>query len=152
MHTFALRRKTLLRLSAAVYLEAIATDPFAPSPDRPGWFGLNELHDDGQVPIIAQNTSLSFGLLLPPDASFDKPASQLCASVGTYPDIFAVVPLIRDRGDILGPDRRELPGCCRESSSDHVAINAGVQPLHLFLQSSRVGVGRRASILPSYTP
>ena len=36
----------LLRLGGDAYLEVIAIDPGAPAPDRPRWFGLDELARD----------------------------------------------------------------------------------------------------------
>src|SRR5512135_1849643 len=36
----------LLRLGDATYLEVIAADPAAPSPNRPRWFGLDTLEKD----------------------------------------------------------------------------------------------------------
>lgn len=42
----------LLRLGGSTYLEVIAIDPAAPAPDRPRWFGLDEL-DPGAPPRLA---------------------------------------------------------------------------------------------------
>lgn len=42
----------LLRLGKAMYLEVIACNPFADQPDRPRWFGLDEL--DGTAPMRMQ--------------------------------------------------------------------------------------------------
>lgn len=43
----------LLRLSADVYLEVIASDPVAPSPGRPRWFGLDELSPNSRPRLAA---------------------------------------------------------------------------------------------------
>jgi hypothetical protein len=43
----------LLRLGDLLYLEVIAADPAAPAPDRPRWFGLDDLAPDAAPRLVA---------------------------------------------------------------------------------------------------